>query len=77
MYENRRTSSLFLGELKTTKRHFKMNWPLNLLQNIRLKQNAKKMRMIQSSPVRRFQCQRFIEEMCTGLPKDQRGQDFT
>ena len=41
-----------------------------------LKQNAKKMRMIQINPVRRFQCQRFNEEMCTGMPKDQRGQDF-
>ena len=27
-------------------------------------------------PVRRFQCQRFNEEMCTGPPKDQRDQDF-
>ena len=34
---------LYLGELKTPKRHFKIhNWPLSLLQNIRLKQNAKK-----------------------------------
>ena len=33
---------LFLGELKSPKRHFEINWPLSLLQNIRLKQNAKK-----------------------------------
>ena len=41
-----------------------------------IKAKCKKMRMIQISPVRRFQCQRFNEEMCTGMPKDQRGQDF-